>query len=512
MRRALFVASAVSYFREMAPVVWHFAENDWEVRVLLGSVSPLSDDVVAECRARGIRADIVPLAVGYGSEVGKAPESPRAQALQPFAAQSRLQSALWRWARDAVRRTRLNRFLAVPSHWIRMRRIRRYADTFIDDAQPDVVFQGPYHSVGQIDNGIARACVRRNIPRYCLPNSGYLGGKILEVGRSVHIKTGMASAAILTDYDWVNRVFARLFPSWTCHMADGRRAFYWDPVFVFMAWINGLFFDRLWQKPSVDFKRVFAFSDYSSELLRTGGYPMEKVVVSGEPLLDSVWLRSSDPDAQRTLYSYLKLAPGTPFLLVNIEPSAEHCYCDWDRHWAFFGGMMNAVSCHGMPVILSLHPLCDAARYDFAKEKYGVFICRDFKIHELYPFCAISISFPCSTNLLASMFKKPLVIYDFFGLTDTNADSALMHALPGACIAADGTTLAAIVSGLVAHATHRMEVTPPARLACKTIFETIMADIAHGRSAGSAAPEIAGAPVPRQSAIASDSATRGNSA
>ena len=97
----------------------------------------------------------------------------------------------------------------------------------------------------------------------------------------------------------------------------------------------------------------------------------------------------------------------------------------------------NAVSGHGVPVVLSLHPLCDAARYDFAEDKYGVFICRDYKIHELYPFCAFSISFPCSTNLLASMFKKPLVIYDFFGLTNTNADSALMHALPGACIAVD---------------------------------------------------------------------------
>src|SRR3979409_1442786 len=68
MRRALFVASGTSYFREMAPVVWNFADKGGEVRVLLGSVSPLSEDAVAECQARGIRADIAPLAVGYGSD------------------------------------------------------------------------------------------------------------------------------------------------------------------------------------------------------------------------------------------------------------------------------------------------------------------------------------------------------------------------------------------------------------------------------------------------------------
>jgi hypothetical protein len=266
---------------------------------------------------------------------------------------------------------------------------------------------------------------------------------------------------------------------------------------MFVAWVHRLFFNRLWMKPSLDFKRVFVFSEYSAELLRTDGYPMDKVVVSGEPLLDQVWRRVGDAVEQRRLYEYLKLAPGTRFLLVNIEPAAEHSYCDWERHWAFFHELMNAVTGHGMPVVLSLHPLCDAPHYDFVEEKYGVFICRDVKIHELYPFCGLSISFPCSTNLLASIFRKTLVIYDFFHLTDSDPDSTFVHALPGAHIASDGVMLAAIIKELVVTATDRhVEIAPPDRLACETVANIVAADLATDTGAEVLREHaIAGAPV-----------------
>jgi hypothetical protein len=498
MRRVLFVASGVSYFREMAPVIWHFAATGWEVRVLFGSTSPITRGSVAECRAHGIRADVAPSSVGYGSDDG--PDDAAAMSAHapqpPSPPASKSRPTQWNLVRRAGRWARLTRFINLRSDFVRMQHIRRYTETFVREADPDVVFQGAYHSVGEIDNGIACACDRRNIPRYCLPNSGYVGGRIMTVARAVHIKTGMASTALLTDHDWVNRMFAWLFPSWPSRIADGRYAFPWDPVYMFVAWINRLFFDRVWMKPAVDFKRVFVFSDYSADLLRADGYPMDKVVVSGEPLLDDVWRRVGDAEGQRKLYDYLKLAPGTPFLLVNIEPAAEHSYCDWDRHWAFFHELMNAVVGHGMPVVLSLHPLCDAARYDFVEQKYGVFICRDVKIHELYPFCGLSISFPCSTNLLASIFKKSLVIYDFFRLTDADPDSTFVHALPGAHIAADGAALAAIVTELATAAfRQRVQIAAPDRLACDTVTNTVAADLAiHSSSDGSA--ECAGVGMP----------------
>jgi hypothetical protein len=479
MNRVLFVASAVSYFREMAPVVWHFADQGWQVRVLLGSSGAISDDVVSQCCARGIVVDITPPNVGYGSAEALVASSQPAR--EPNFV---TESVLWKRIRGAIRSTGLGRFRTIPDEWLRMRRVRRYADEFIANAQPDVVFQGPYHSVGQIDNGIARSCCQRNIRRYCLPNSGYLGGKILSVGRSTHLKTGMASSSILTDNNWINRLFAQLTPSWISRLPDGRRAFYWDPLLVLTSRISGLFFDRLWTKPAVDFDRVFVFSEYSASLLKDDAYPMEKVIISGQPLLDSVWARSLNHDGQKQIFAYLRLSPGTPFLLVNIEPSAEHLYCDWERHLSNVRAVLNAVSRHGIPVVLSLHPLCDGRRYTFAEEEYGAFICRNFKIHDLYPLCLLSISFPCSTNLLAEVFKKPLIIYDFFGLTSANADSAFIHALPGAAVATSGAALADFVSKMVAQIPHHIEVIPPSRSACSAIFDTIMDDLSAGINVG----------------------------
>ena len=79
MKRVLFVASAVSYFRETAPVVWHFVDKGWDVRVLLGSISPLTDAVIAECAARGIRAEVTPANISYGGETAEPQDSAGSQ-------------------------------------------------------------------------------------------------------------------------------------------------------------------------------------------------------------------------------------------------------------------------------------------------------------------------------------------------------------------------------------------------------------------------------------------------
>lgn len=485
MKRVLFAASAVSYFREMAPTVWYFADKGWDVHVLLGSISPLTDAVVAECAARGIRADLAPANVSYGAPTEE-PQAPASVQSDPteFPAEKPASFTLPGWLRGAIRWTRLGRFLRVPSDFARMRRISKFSDRYIAALKPDAVFQGAYHSVGQIDNGIARACEANGIPRYCLPNSGYVGARIMPVGRRSHLDTGMASEGILVCHDWVNRLFARIFPDWTCTLRDGRRIFYWDPVFVFAARLSGLFFERLWMKPAIDFRRVFVFSNYSANLLREDGYPIGKVLVAGQPLLDSVWERSADKAQQDALYRYLKLAPGTPFLLVNIEPSAEHSYCSWERHWSNFDAVMQATTAHGVPVVLSLHPLCDAPRYDFVVEKYGAFICKDYKIHDLYPFCGVSISFPCSTNLLAELFQKPLIIYDHLGLTTADEDSKFVHALPGAKVAFDGPKLSEAISDVLNAGCSANTITRPQRLASQTIFETVTVDLGGDREEG----------------------------
>ena len=56
----------------------------------------------------------------------------------------------------------------------------------------------------------------------------------------------------------------------------------------------------------------------------------------------------------------------------------------------------------------------------FAEQKYGVKIVDQYRIHELYPFSHVVVSFPCSTNIFSNIFKRNLIIYDYQGLTKSN--------------------------------------------------------------------------------------------
>lgn len=445
MSTILFVFSAATYYREVAPVVERFARNGWQTVVLFGSRGRITEQASEECRRIGCRVILAPVEVSYGSADGKRPTARERSTGSSVA----LEHPTTKGYSSASRRKRripgmvrpLGRILSGAHHWKRIGAVRRYGEDLVREIAPDAVVQGAYHSCGHLDNAIGRACRLRGLPMFCIPSSPYLGECTLKVARLNHLLTGMCGPYIRADYDWMNRVLAMMLPSWTRVLADGTRVFFWDPVYMLVAWARGLMMRRMWTKPSIDFTRVFLFSDYSRELLRADGYPMEKVLVSGQPLLDPVWERVNDEAHRERIYQDVELLYRSPFILCNVEPCAEHAYCSWERHWELFDSTMRAVIAPGIPVVLSLHPLCDAKEYAFAERKYGVKICTRFKIHDLYPYCIVSVSFPCSTNLLAEEFGKPLVIYDYFGLTDRDRDSARLNKIEHAIVAMDSDSL-----------------------------------------------------------------------
>jgi hypothetical protein len=77
----------------------------------------------------------------------------------------------------------------------------------------------------------------------------------------------------------------------------------------------------------------------------------------------------------------------------------------------------------------------DPDNYMFVEKTQGFRISLKHKIHELYPYCHLSVSFLCSTNLMAPMFKKHLIIYDFFGMTTEDSERAREFRIPGASYA-----------------------------------------------------------------------------
>jgi hypothetical protein len=476
---ALFVFSTGHLaLRELRPVVTHFKQAGWRVAVRIGRSGARAQPAVDGLRADGIDAALIPSGVGYEADTPQSEPLLQAEQEPGSAAAPRAPAATApRGAfRLAPRPKLLRRARAFWHHYRHAMRNRRWAERLMAQESPDAVFLNMFHSVGEIDNAVMRAARRDVRPLFCLTNAPYVGELILLVARLNHLRSGMAGREIRADYDAFNRLMARLRPGWTRRLADDTIAFYWDPMRILAADLSGLGLERMWLKPPLGFEKVFVFGEFSRDLLAESGYPPERIVVAGQPLLDEIMRRRDDPGRAGEIAAHIGVPPGSPFLLVNVEPAMEHNYASASEHWEHFHAVMRACTGHGMPVVLSLHPLCDVENYRFAEIQHGVRICTEFAIHELYPDCGISVSFPCSTNLLAPKFEKPLVTYDFCGMVGRDADSERLFRLPGMLVARSEAELRAHISGLVAHAAS----SPPAaprrtEAACSIILDHVQA-------------------------------------
>jgi hypothetical protein len=201
------------------------------------------------------------------------------------------------------------------------------------------------------------------------------------------------------------------------------------------ALLTGLMPSNPWQQPSADYDVCFVESDFSKQLLLESEYQEEKIVVSGKPLLDAVLRNLDDRDHVARMYRHLDLPIDSPFILCNVEPTFEHDYSTWEDHWRRFRELMNCLHKTGVNVVLSLHPWCDPRNYRFVREEYGFSLSEDYKIVELFPYCALTVSFPCSTNTTAARLGVPLVIYDWLGATREETAGSERYRLPGAHLA-----------------------------------------------------------------------------
>jgi hypothetical protein len=415
MRSALFVFSIVHYYREMLPVARYFRDHGWRVRVIIGWDGGSAEHAAAACQASGlelITIDPAFLIPGEHHPAGQTTSAaPSHGPIPPIPLWYRI--AMFG---DSVRK---------------ITRMKRYARTLMSAIAPDIVFAGPYHSPGLLHNGIAATCRARRIPYCNLPASAYVGERNSVLGRFLNHGLGMQSSIIDAGYDGLNRLFSYLVPKWT-KTREGASIFMWDPLLILAARLCRVLDANIWQKPAESFDVVYVYSAFSHTMLVESGYDPRKIVICGIPLLDAPRRLLDDKDHRAAMWRSLRLPDGRGFLLFNVEPSYEHRYASREDHWQRFHELMTAMRRTGMPVVLSLHPLCNPADYAFAEAEYGVTIARDYRIFDLYPYCRLSVSFPCSTNVVAEEFGKPLVIYDYFGMTAQNAPRRDLFRLPSA--------------------------------------------------------------------------------
>ncbi len=430
LKKVLFVITIYQFSRETFPVLEYFKKQGYQVHILIGWTGRSAIEYEELCRRHEFISHYVPRGLGYIDEEDGAPDEKDQQGASLISVKKN----------DGGRRvyrylvTEIMPLISFLSYLRRFSQIKNFSRKILSLIQPEIVFGGPYQSCGYIDEGITKECQQRRLSVFCLPFSPYYGEKYAVGARFSWLEAGMLSKDTETDSSLANKLIAKAFPNWARYR-NGKGLFRFHPAHMLAAWISGVFVQNPWQWPSEKYHSVFVESEFSKKLLLDSRYDPSKVVVCGKPLLDEVCRRSREKDYLDKLFTYLGVETGGAFLLINIEPSAEHNYSTWNDHWERFRGLMDCLKDIDIPIVLSLHPLCHVKKYLFAEKEYGVKICLEYKIHELYPHCYLSVSYPCSTNLMADVFNKDLIIYDFFGLTRKGAPNREYHKLPKASFA-----------------------------------------------------------------------------
>lgn len=472
-KRALFVISIYNYHREVEPVVRRFLKEGWAVDVLLGWRGEAAQVALEAYETYGAHVIHAPQEMCYGFDElvpSNGAEEVDVETQPVFA--SRKPSVVER-IKGFLRQFGLLYFVQnVRSHLKQIENIKLYVETQLDISGYDAAFQGPFHSVGKLDNVVYCALKTQKTPNYCYPVSAYHGRMNAIMARRDNIELGMVSSELFKDHNYINRIFARLFPYWVADFM-GKSFFLSDLSLMFASWIKKVELEDVWAKPQPGFRQIFVYSEFSRSFLEDGQFPMEKTVVCGIPLLDESIERLKNEYESKKLFTYLGLEEDEPFVLFNVEPSYEHHYCDKETHWKRFNELMETVTSVGYPVVLSLHPLCRYEDYSFATDKYAVKISTEYKIHDLYPYCALSVSFACSTNILAEIFHKRVIIYDFFNMTQPDSPRAIEFRLPFAEFCYSTEELKEKLSGLCLKSQSLIGTEFLTETATGIIFETV---------------------------------------
>lgn len=472
--RLLFVFSIIHHYREMLPVAEAAQASGWQVTALIGWTGESADAAADHCKAIGLGVRHVPDRLAYHE---RHVESGQREARSAASRQ------LWRRLVVAIKESPpLRFFLALRG----CRAAQRFAEEFLDALRPDAVLQGHFHALGSYDNAILKLARRRGLPCFALPMSPYVGRIFATRARFNNVAVGMLPRVLEVDHNIFNRLWANAKPSWTASQ-DGKQIFMWDPFRMWAAHLTGLLESDPWQRPALSHSLVFVSSERSRALLTASGYPPEKVVVCGIPLLENVVRRARDQNYELAMRDELGLGPHENFILVNIEPAAEHHYATWEVHRRNNEMLMQELQKVGVKAVLSLHPLCRLSDYAYLEADFGAIIARRHKVYELYPHCWLSLSFPCSTNIVAAMFAKPLIIYDFHGML-AGSSMGDLYSIPGADVVSDPSALGDAIERARAQGTPLSQGNPSLPMACEVILDCLCR-------------EVPGAPSARETAI-----------
>ena len=427
MLAALFVPHALI---EMRSILEQCLADGWRIVVLLGYEGHTSGTVVDWAATRGLRIVRVPSDFTYGlEEAGATP--PGWTHRLPGPAGSAVRAA-WRLG-DRVRWRR------AALGWMRRQ---------IADLAPDLMLTHNFRSAGRVDHALLRACRDAKLPSACLMVSPMVSRRISYMARVQHLHTGMCDPELAVASSRLNRVAARIWPSWVA-WDGGVGVFDNHPMELLAARLSGLLPRDIWQVPPPEFDAIFAPTQRSRDRLVENGHDAGRVHCFGMPRMAEAHRLLADQHAIDTKYRTLGLPSGTPYVLWNMEPSWEHHYSSAEVHWERVEAIRGILERLGRPVVISLHPLCRLENYLFLEQTPNIRISRDHGINVLYPFAGFSISFGCSTDQFGEGAGKVVVFYDWTGIS-THPGRWAEFQTAGMRVARDFATLETVVGEVAA--------------------------------------------------------------
>jgi hypothetical protein len=352
---------------------------------------------------------------------------------------------------------------------VRYLRVREEAEQMLERIAPDVVFQGSFLSCGRLDNALTKLCHERGIPCFCLPYTPIVGTRLSMEGRLSNILCGMVKSNHVYDpKNWIHRFIKLVYPDWIHPVLNVPLMSFVDYEML-AAKLAGIGEPWPWQKPSLHFDAFFVWTEMAKSLAveEPSRFPASKVHVFGAPRLDPVSSVLKNGELEKKVKA--KLGISLPYVLLHIPPAFEHRVLSREDHFANVDMLCGIAKSSGLPVAIALHPLANTPDYLETFRKHGVAFDPSLDITELFPLASVVMAHPSSTNYLANIFAKPLVVYDLRGELWTETDWTV-YAAGTKYRGLDEPGLRAAFAEAVSAATGVAETSPPP-LACQKIYE-----------------------------------------
>ena len=160
--------------------------------------------------------------------------------------------------------------------------------------------------------------------------------------------------------------------------------------------------------------RIAVFGDYFRELFIRHGVPAERIVVTGQPMMDTILTCNEDKAMVRRK---LGLPLDKTIVLLLTTATVEYNLWRPGQRRYFIAQVLKAFA--GLPehqLAIKLHPREKVEDYQKLVQKLGfeVPIYRDVNLYEILNAADAAITTYSTTGLDALILKKPLIVFDLF--------------------------------------------------------------------------------------------------